>query len=87
MGRARVRVPGLERRASWVVGAALLAAWAACGGEDDSIDREARRASEVREHLISSHGVSPEQVFVLDAKLESTGKAGFVPTKLALAPK
>ena len=45
------------------------------------------RASEVREHLISSHGVSPEQVFVLDAKLESTGKAGFVPTKLALAPK
>ena len=45
------------------------------------------RAAQVREQLISSNGVLPEQVFLLDAKLEPTGKSGLVPTKLALAPK
>jgi hypothetical protein len=45
------------------------------------------RAAQVREHFIRSNGVLPDQVFLLDAKLEPTGKSGLVSTKLALAPK
>jgi hypothetical protein len=45
------------------------------------------RAAIVRERLLSSEGVLPEQVFLLDAKLDQTGSAGLVSTKLALAPK
>jgi hypothetical protein len=45
------------------------------------------RAAKVREELLSSDGVLPEQIFLLDAKLDQPGASGFVPTKLALAPR
>jgi outer membrane protein OmpA-like peptidoglycan-associated protein len=45
------------------------------------------RAEQVRDHLIADAGVSPEQVFILDAAIEPAAKSGRVPTKLALAPK
>jgi hypothetical protein len=55
--------------------------------EDELRALAQKRAEQVREHLVGSTGVSPEQVFLLDAKIEPVAKSGLVPTKLALAPK
>jgi hypothetical protein len=55
--------------------------------EDELRALAKKRAEQIREHLVGSTGVSPEQVFLLDAKIEPVAKSGLVPTKLALAPK
>jgi uncharacterized protein DUF748 len=53
--------------------------------EDAELRRLAEeRAGQVRDHLLGFGGVKPEQVFLLEPKIESTPHRGGVPTKLVL---